>query len=304
MTFHPSGEQFPIASGAHAATIVEVGGGVRDYTVDGQPVLQPYPVDAMCDGAHGTPLIPWPNRLGDGRYSFDGTEYQVALTEPEKRNAIHGFLRWRSWRPVEQARDRVVLTTRLHPLTGYPFILDVEVDYTLSEDGLTVRTTATNVGELPCPYGCGQHPYLSPGDGLVDDCTLHLDAATRILTDDQRQLPTGHEPVEGTAYDFRTGKKLGDLKVDYAFTDLTRDEQGRAWTRLTRPDGSTAEIWVDQTYPIVEIYTADTLAPPRRRRGVGTEPMTCPPNAFQTGEDVIHLQPGASTTTTWGARLS
>jgi len=303
VTVHPSGQQFPITSGAHAATIVEVGGGVRDYTVDGRPVLQPYPVQAMCDGAHGTPLIPWPNRLGDGRYTFDGTDYQVALTEPDKNNAIHGFLRWRSWQPVEQGPDRVVMATRLHPLQGYPFTVDVEVDYSLTEAGLTVRTTATNAGDGTCPYGCGQHPYLSPGDGLIDDCTLYLDASTRILTDDKRQLPVGRQPVEGTPFDFRAGKRLGDLKVDYAFTDLDRDHQGRAWTRLVRPDGSTAEIWVDQSYPIIEIYTADTLAPPRRRRGLGTEPMTCPPNAFQTGDSVIHLKPGASVESTWGARL-
>lgn len=300
---HPSGEQFRITSGTHAATIVEVGGGVREYTVDGRPVLQPYPVEVMCDGAHGAPLIPWPNRLGDGRYTFDDSDYQVALTEPDKSNAIHGFMLWRSWRPIEQAPDRVVMATRLYPLQGYPFTLDVTVDYTLTDAGLSVRTTATNVGDRACPYGCGQQPYLSSGDGLVDDCTLHLDAATRILTDDQRQLPTGRESVEGTPYDFRSGRQIGDLRVDYAFTDLARDEQGKAWNRLTRPDGTTAEIWVDQSYPIIEIYTADTLAAPRRRRGLGTEPMTCPPNAFQTGDGVIHLEPGASTTSTWGARV-
>ena len=303
MSVHPSGKQFRISAGGHAATIVEVGGGVREYTVDGQPVLQPYPLEAMCDGAHGAPLIPWPNRLAGGRYTFGGVDYQVALSEPEKNNAIHGFLRWRSWHPLRHEPDRVTMATRLHSLEGYPFALDVEVDYILSDDGLEVRTTATNSGEQACPYGCGQHPYLSPGDGLVDDCTLHLDAATRITTDDQRQLPNGRQPVQGTRYDFRDGRRLADLQVDYAFTDLTRDSAGKAWTRLVRPDGTSAELWVDQAYPIVEIYTADTLAPARRRRGLGTEPMTCPPNALQTGEGVITLQPGSSSTSSWGAVL-
>jgi len=303
VSVHPSGKQFRISAGGHAATIVEVGGGVREYTVDGQPVLQPYPLEAMCDGAHGAPLIPWPNRLAGGRYSFGGVDYQVALSEPEKNNAIHGFLRWRSWHPLRHEPDRVTMATRLHPLEGYPFALDVEVDYTLSDAGLEVRTTATNSGEQACPYGCGQHPYLSPGDGLVDDCTLHLDAATRITTDDQRQLPTGRQPVEGTRYDFRGGRRLADLQVDYAFTDLTRDNAGKAWTRLVRPDGTSAELWVDQAYPIVEIYTADTLASARRRRGLGTEPMTCPPNALQTGEGVIALPPGSSSASSWGVIL-
>lgn len=303
MTLPPSGQQFEISRGDQHATIVEVGGGVRSYRVGDRDVLHPYDVGAMCDGAHGTPLIPWPNRLGDGRYEFDGTAHQVALTEPEKHNAIHGFLRWRPWTVRAHEADRVAMGAVLHPLQGYPFGLDVVVDYRLADDGLVVTTTATNVGTRPCPYGCGQHPYLSPGDGLVDACTLLVPADTRITTDDDRQLPTGSEPVEGTAYDFRAGKRLGDLAVDFAFTDLHRDERGRATVRLTRPDGTAVETWVDEAYPIVEVYTADTLSPERRRRGLGTEPMTCPPDAFRSGTGVIRLAPGETSVATWGARL-
>jgi aldose 1-epimerase len=258
----------------------------------------------MCDGAHGAPLIPWPNRLADGRYRFDSTDYQVALTEPDKQNAIHGFLRWQSWGPLERSRDRIVMATTLHPQTGYPFTLDVRIEYRLDASGLTVATTSTNRGEHPCPYGCGQHPYLSPGPWLLDDCTVQLSAATRIVTDLERQLPTGIEPVNGTSFDFRAGRTLGDLRVDYAFTDLARDPDGRARVRLSRPDGYTSELWVDRTYPVIELFTADTLTPERRRRGLGTEPMTCPPNAFQTGQGLIYLKPGESTTTTWGACLT
>ncbi|MGI8882322.1 MAG: aldose 1-epimerase family protein [Jatrophihabitans sp.] len=303
MTYAPSGQQFEINFGEQHATIVEVGGGIREYRVGERDVLQPYALDQMCDGAHGAPLIPWPNRLGDGRYRFDGSDYQVALTEPDKRNAIHGFLHWRPWHAAEHQDDRVVMAATLFPLEGYPFALDVRIDYHLDDAGLTVVTTATNVGEQPGPYGCGQHPYLAAGAGLIDDCTLHLEADTRILTDPDRELPIGVERVDGTPYDFRDGRKLGDLKLDYAFADLHRDDEGRAWVRLVRADGHTVELWVDDTYPIVEIYTGDTLAADRRRRGMGTEPMTCPPNAFQTGERVIRLEPGASTNASWGVSL-
>lgn len=304
MSVAPSGEQFEISAGGQRAVIVEVGGGVREYSVDGRPVLDPYPVEQMADGAHGAALVPWPNRLADGSYEWDGADHQVALTEPEKHNAIHGFLRWRPWTAREREPSRVVMATRLLPLTGYPFTLEVSVAYALGDDGLTVSTTAVNLGDEPCPYGCGQHPYLSPGEGLIDDCTLELDAATRILTDQKRQLPTGREPVEGTPFDFRSPRRLDDARVDYAFTDLARDAQGRAWTRLRAGDGSCAELWVDETYPFVELYTGDTLSPARARRGLGTEPMTCAPNAFQSGEGLVRLEPGDSFTATWGVRLS
>src|SRR5207237_9874776 len=147
----PSGEEYGIAHGDQQATIVEVGGGVREYSRGGRAVLDPYDVASMCDGAHGTPLIPWPNRLADGRYRFDGRDYQVALTEPAKGNAIHGFLRWRPWRATRHEADRVVMAATLFPCTGYPFLLDVSVDYRLGDDGLTATTTATNSGDRPCP---------------------------------------------------------------------------------------------------------------------------------------------------------
>ena len=248
-------------------------------------------------------MRPWPNRLADGSYRFGGVDYQVAITEPDKCNAIHGLLRWRCWQVMRQDSNRVTMGTRLYPLTGYPFLLDVAVDYVLDDEGLTVTTTATNRGEQTCPYGCGQHPYLSPGGGLVNDAVLSFAAGNRIITDPHRQLPTGTEPVAGGDFDFSQGRRLGDQRIDYAFTDLARDGAGRAWVRLDGPDGQRAELWVDGSYPIVELFTGDTLAPHRRRRGLGTEPMTCPPNAFQSGKGVRRLAPGEAVTTRWGARL-
>jgi aldose 1-epimerase len=303
MSIPPSGRQYEIRHGDQVAVVVEVGGGVREYQVGDRAVLDPYPREAMCDGAHGAPLVPWPNRLADGRYRFGGVDYQVALTEPEKGNAIHGLLRWRCWDVVRQDSNQITMGTRLYPLTGYPFVLDVEVHYTLDEEGLTVTTTATNCGEQACPYGCGQHPYLSPGGGLIDDAVLSFAAGTRIVTDPQRQLPTGTEPVAGSSFDFSQGRRLGDQQIDFAFTDLVRDGAGRAWVRLEGPDGRRAELWVDGSYPIVELFTGDTLRPHRRRRGLGAEPMTCPPNAFQSGDGVHRLAPGQAVTTCWGARL-
>ena len=301
--FVPSGTQFEISAGDQRATVVEVGGAVRAYDVGDHHVLDPFPLGAMCDGAHGSPLVPWPNRLADGRYTWDGHAQQVALTEPEKQNAIHGLLRWVPWVARAHEADRVVLGATIHPQSGYPFALDVQVEYVVGADGLTVTTTAENVGDAALPYAHGQHPYLSAGDGTLDDCTLEFAAATRIDTDAVRQLPTGTAAVAGTEHDFSTRRVIGAFTMDFAFTDLGRDADGRAWASVGRADGSFAELWVDESYPYVELYTGDTLAPPRRRLGLGCEPMTAPPNAFATGEQVIRLEPGERAVTRWGARL-
>jgi aldose 1-epimerase len=131
---------------------------------------------------------------------------------------------------------------------------------------------------------------------------LHEGAATRLRTD-ERKLPAGTEPVDGTPFDFRDGRRIGDLEIDHAFTGLIRDADGLAWVRLTGADGRTAELWLDGGHPYVQVFTGDGLAPGRRRTGLAAEPMTCPPNAFASGEHLLALSPGESVTTSWGVRL-
>lgn len=303
MPVPPSGAQLEITHGDQAATVVEVGAGLRAYSRAGRQVIEPYAVDAVADGAHGATLVPWPNRLEDGRYTWDGTEHQLALTEPGKQNAVHGLLRWVPWRVTEATAASATLRTLLPAQQGYPFTLEVSVRYSLGNGGLTVTTSATNVGTAAAPFGVGHHPYLSPGAGTIDACLLQVTGATRVLTDPERQLPTGTEAVAGTPYDFREPRPLGALQVDHAFADLDRDGDGRAWVRLTGQDGATAALWVDESYRYLEVFTGDTLEPGRRRTGLGAEPMTCPPNAFRTGTDVHRLEPGRSVAYAWGLTL-
>ena len=297
----PSGQQFHISHGEHHATVVEVGGGLRRYDVAGRELLDGYPSEERCTGARGLPLVPWPNRIQDGAYTFDGIDYHVPLTEPEAHNAIHGFGRWRNWTCHQHTESQVVMGTVLHPQMGYPFTLDVRVEYQLTAAGLTIRTAATNIGAQPCPYGAGQHPYLSLGTDLIDDCQLHLDAA-RWLPTDERGLPTGSADVQGSDYDFRSPKPIGARDIDYTFTDLARDRDGLAWVHLSAATHGALSLWVDESYPYIEIYTAHTQPAPHWRTGLGVEPMTCAPNAFRSGQGLIRLAPGQAHTASWGLR--
>ncbi len=197
----PSGQQFEISHGEHHAIVVEVGGGLRRYRVGTRELLDGYARDERCTGARGLPLIPWPNRIQDGTYRFEAVDHQLPLTEPEKHNAIHGVLRWRNWIPRLHTDDQVVMGIVVHPQMGYPFTLDVTVDYRVSDTGLSVLTTATNLGDSTCPFGAGQHPYLSVGTDRVDSCRLQLDAA-RWLPTDERGLPTGSAAVRARSATF------------------------------------------------------------------------------------------------------
>lgn len=297
----PSGRQVEIAHGDHRATIVEVGGGIRSLTVAGEPVLDGYEPDEMCSSARGQPLIPWPNRLADGSYELDGQHHQLPLSEPEKRNAIHGLVRFANWEVTEEGLGRVVVAHRLHPQPGYPFLLDLRIEYTLGQEGLAVRSTATNRGDRPCPYGAGAHPYLRLGTGAVDGIVLRSPGATSYSTDD-RGIPSGSQPVAGTPTDFRHARSIGSIVLDTTFTDLERDWDGRAVVELAEPDGPRhLQLWLDESYPYLMLFTGNTLPDPeRRRQGLGIEPMTCAPNAFRTGDGLRVLAPGETMEATWG----
>jgi aldose 1-epimerase len=297
----PSGAQVEIRHGAQAATIVEVGGALRTYTAGGRAVLDGYGVDEMCGGARGQTLIPWPNRLSEGKYGFRGKSYQLGWTEPSKKNAIHGLVRWTNWQVAAHEPARVVMTHTLHAQKGWPFVLALSIEYTLDARGLTVATTATNAGAEPCPYAAGAHPYLTLGAPTIDDALLRIPGAIYLPTD-ERQIPTGQRRVDGGEFDFREPRKIGKTKIDYAFGELIRDPDGRARVVLASADGrARVALWLDEHYRWVEVFTGDTLEDERKRRtGLGVEPMTAPPNALATGTDVRVLEPGESLTTRWG----
>jgi aldose 1-epimerase len=297
-TVAPSGEQVEISFEDQRAVVVEVGGGLRSYSAGGRDLLDGYGVDEQSASGRGQVLVPWPNRLQDGSYEFDGRSHQLPLTEPEHANAIHGLVRWTAWRIGEREAHRVVMEYVIHPQPGYPFTLGIGIEYALSKGGLSVQTTARNLGSDACPYGCGQHPYLTLGTSTVD--TVELQApGQRVLISDERDLPTGSEPVEGTEYDFRAARAIGTTTLDNAFTDLARDDDGRARVRLRDPDGVAVTLWVDESYGYLMLFTGDTR-PDVNRRSLAVEPMTCPPNAFRTGDSLIRLEPGGSTTSNWG----
>jgi len=298
----PTGAQHVLRAGDAEAVVVEVGGGLRTYSVGGRAVLDGYAAEEMAPDVRGHVLAPWPNRLGDGVWSWDGQELRTPVTEPERGTAIHGLVRFVAWRLLARSDGSVVLEHLLHPQLGYPFALRLRVGYELSAEGLRVTTTATNEGDRALPYGEGHHPYLAAGEGLLDDCTLTVPAATRVTPDD-RLLPVGTEPVEGTPYDLRPGRRIGDLRLDDCLTDLARDADGTAEVRLVDAGGRGAVLWLDASYGWLQVFTGDVVEPvSRRRRGLAVEPMTCPPDAFRSGVGVRRLEPGGSTTSTWGIR--
>lgn len=295
-----TGDQWVIGHGHQRAVVTEVGATLRSFTSHDRPVVDGFGPDERSHGGRGQILAPWPNRLGGGNYTFQGTEAQAPLDEVARGNAIHGLVRWLPWRMVGRAQNRVSLACVLRPTPAYPFALGLEVEYRLGRTGLTVTTDAENRGEVDLPFGLGFHPYLTVGTPTVDQARLRVPAATRLVTDD-RGLPTGRVPVRGTELDFADGRPIGQTVLDTAFGGLKRDDDGRARVDLDAADGSRGvTLWMDERFPWVMVYSGDTQPAGDRRRAVAVEPMTCPPDALRTGDDLVVLAPGARWTGVWG----
>jgi aldose 1-epimerase len=299
-----TGAQFEFAAGDYAATVTELGAGLRALTLNGTPLIRTYAADELPSAGSGQLLAPWPNRIDHGRYSFGGASYQLDISEPAHQSAIHGLTRWASWRITTQAADHVELGLDLLGRPGYPFCLELRASYRLSpHDGLEVTLTARNSGSRAAPFGTGAHPYFIAGPELVDECMLQLPAG-RWQPTNERAIPVGAPAdVTGTDYDFRTGRKIGATVLDHALTALTTDIAGVAWARLS---GSAAKIaiWLGPGFRWLQVFTGDPLDEGTRRRALAIEPMTCPPNAFVTGTDLATIGPGDRVAYRWGVQAT
>jgi aldose 1-epimerase len=304
MTIPLTGTQYEIEAGDYRATVTELGAGLRQLTLAGTNLVTTFGDDELPPHAAGQLLSPWPNRIAGGAYTFDGKEQYLSLSEAATGNAIHGLTRWIAWIRVAHERDEVTLRAVPHGQLGYPFAVQVDVTYRVdAASGLHVTVTAANKGRRPAPWGTGTHPYLTVATARVDDCELTLPAQGWLPVDD-RLIPSGPpRDVTGTDFDFRTPRKLGDTLLDHAFTGLRREADGLAWVRLSGGDRTT-EVWMDGTQNWLQVFTGDSLEPQRRRAAVAVEPMTCPPDAFNSGQDLIVLQPKESVTVRWGIKAT
>jgi aldose 1-epimerase len=293
----PSGEQYEISSGSQRAIVTEVGATLRSLSVEGRDVVRGFGLDEMSTAGRGQNLVPWPNRIRDGRYTFNGVTHQLALTEPARHNATHGLARYVPWVLVDKQPDAVTNRVRIHPQPGWPGTLEAMITHRLGEDGLTVTVEATNIGAGELPFGYGAHPYLTVGESRVDEVAVIVPAASYLEVDD-RLLPIKISSVDGTVYDLRRGPVLGSVSLDTAMTDLARDPDGRWRVELALGDRY-AELWGDETMDWVQVFTGG----PHRDWSIAVEPMTCGPDAFNAGpthSDMKVLAPGETFVGQWG----
>lgn len=295
-----SGRQLRISAHGYEAIIASVGATLRMLQHDGRDLIVPFDADEVRPAYRGATLAPWPNRVVDGTYSFGGAEHQLALTEPARGHALHGLLAWTEFADRVVEDDRVVLIAVIEPQLGYPFRVEVAVEFRLDSDGLNQTVTARNIGADAAPWGTGPHPYLVGGEGRVDDWTLSLPASEVLTVTPDRLSPVAVESVDAhPEWDFRTPRAIGDVFIDHAFTELARTD-GFAEVQVVAGDGHGVALRWDERCPWVQVHTADLPTDAAHSRiGLAVEPMTCPPDSFNSEVDLIVLDPGAEAAASW-----
>jgi aldose 1-epimerase len=272
---------------------------VRVLQHRGRDLIVPFPAGGPNPDYRGVVVAPWPNRIPDGQYSFDGVDYQLPVNEAGRQSALHGFTPELDWKLESRTEFTLDLSCSIEPTPGYPFALSVTAHYRLGGDGLHTAVTAANVGERAAPYGVCPHPYLLAGPAALDEWSLEVPAGTFLEVTARRLLPLATRPVAGHEYDFREGRVVGSTAIDHAFTDIAFDGEGEARVVVRDPCGTGVGMAWDRSCGWVQLYTGDTKPPLPNRLGLAVEPMTCPPDAFNAGTDLVRLEPGASHGSAW-----
>ncbi|MDX2024957.1 aldose 1-epimerase family protein [Microcella sp.] len=302
MSTPPTGEQYTLHhDGAHGpveAVITSVAAALRHLTVDGHDLVQGFDEHETPPFGCGIVLVPWPNRVRDGRWVHEGVVRQLDLTEVDRTNAIHGLLRNTPYQLVDKTADAVTLGAAVVPQHGYPFHLWTTVEYRLTGNGIRVTHSVTNLGEQPAPYAVGTHPFIRVGEHPVDELTITARTIEHVMVD-ERLNPVGFEPASN-GWNLTDGRLIGELALDDAFR-LEPDADGVTRTVLSAPDGSETEVWQDGDWQWLQLFITrsyPTAGGPVT--AVAVEPMTAPADALNSGVGLRWIEPGATWAGSWG----
>lgn len=302
----PLGHLIELRTPHARASVATLAAALTGLEVRGRELAERTPPTRIPSHGHGIVLAPWPNRVRDARWTHDGVTRQLDVTDPSRNTAIHGLLRNTAYRIVTRSDDTVTLAATIHPQRGWPFLLRTTVRYTLADDGLTVTHTADNSGTAPAPWAVGSHPYLRAGAGPLDQVTLEVRGRRRLELD-ELLLPVGVRDVEpGDDFDLSSPRELGPLDLNVAYQDVATGPAGSAV--LTAPDGVRTVVWQEAPFRWLQVFTprdfphvaADGSETPQL--AVALEPMTAAPDALNSGEGLVWLQPGERWEASWGIR--
>jgi len=300
-TSHEIALQHSIGGVELMASVDLIGGGLRALAIGGVDLIETYPAGGAPPFCAGALLFPWPNRVRDGRWTQHGVDHQLFVTEPDLGNATHGLVLAAPFAVEQQVKSEVTISTSVAPQPGYPFLVRLKVTYRLTDDGLEVTYMVSNESNWPAPVALGVHPYIRIGDVPVADLTVHIGAHTYFPMDAQL-IPIDEQPVTDTVFDLSEGQKVGDSDLNTCY-GAVRTVDGRSRHVVAAPDGRAVELWADEAFAYVQVYTCPIFPRAARTgRAIAIEPMTAPADALNSGVGLRWLDPRNTWEMSWGIR--
>lgn len=291
--------EIKLQSGDYTAIIRKHGAGLNSLTFRNRNLVEPFLLGQPAR-YRGDLLAPWPNRIRDGKYLVEGKTYEVPINETNRQTSLHGLINNLNWDITIKSRNRVELGVELLESISFPTSLIFRAIYALSDKGLTIEIHANNSGTKRAPYGVSIHPYLIafPSE-KVDQWKLAMNSDQVLAVDQKRLLPLQLCEVSELNYDFRQGAKIGNRFIDHAFKV---DESKPRLISLFSQNGNGVEMTFDSSARWIQIHTADRNGDSDSRSCLAVEPMSCPPDAFNSKIDLIWLEPNQSTSSSWRIR--
>lgn len=274
------------------------GSKLASLSYKGRNLIEPYNEVDTRNLFSGDVLAPWPNRLASGKYLVRGHEYSAPINESSRDNALHGLVYKNLWRCSWKSKSACILETTLQPSKAYGFQLDFQSKFELTEEGLFWRISATNRSSDSAPYGVSIHPYLvADENSLVDSWMMQFPARRYLEVDPIRLLPTNTYDSSYRQFEFSQLRKVGDLEIDHAFLIDRNCEE--SYIDLLAPTGNGVRMKFGSEANWIQIHTADRDGASDGRKSMAVEPMTCPPDAFNSGRDLVWLSEGQKHSAIW-----
>ncbi|MCB0661952.1 MAG: hypothetical protein KDC24_04385 [Saprospiraceae bacterium] len=277
---------FNASTGNEIILTPEFGATILQVQLKGQPLLDTYPDPEALESlswARNSILIPYPNRIRDGKYSWKGNAYNFPINNKATANSIHGFIRNQpsSVESVDLSEDYAQIVCSIPydgNLDAYPWPFTVTITYTISEEqGFEMEMMVENAGANEIPMGMGWHPYFTIG-GKANEWELSIPGSKKVEVD-EKMIPTGQ------LSDFEWDGPIGDLKIDTCFFVKSKE---LLEVNLSAGDKKLL-YWQDgHVWPFYQLFI------PPDRHCIAIEPMTCNVDAFNNKDHLKILGPGAT----------
>lgn len=244
-------------------------------------------------------LLPFPNRMKDGKYDFEGKSYQFPINDTHTNNNLHGFLETIPMKIIDnQNSDNqqvITLKGNFEGLDYFPFPFEFQLKYTLSDSELIIDTTIKNTGKTNMPMAYGWHPYFKLDTEKVDDLWLQFPNCESV-TIDNRMIPTG----ETLPYSpFLELTKIDRTTFDNCFFINKNKKTNRAEI-IIQSKTTTLSVWQetgDNACNYFQIYT------PENRQTIAIEPMTANVDAFNNHDGLWILEAGEAKSVGFGIKI-